>query len=99
MCENKSLVTTLKIDKILVQYYGCEIQATGVILCPRNQTIVLYEGSDWMNHELDMLVGESLCEEEVDDFIAFLHFCLERLNKGEQVQAIWNDYLKSVGRR
>ena len=31
------------------------------------------------------------------DFIVFLHYCAERLNKGEPVQAIWNDYQRRAG--
>lgn len=29
---------------------------------------------------------------EKDDFVDFIRFCAERLNKGETVQAIWIDY-------
>lgn len=57
------------------------------------------EGSGWMSHERDQYVGESLCGEDAEDFIKFLQFCLERLNKGEQVQAIWNDYQRTTDRK
>ena len=30
------------------------------------------------------------------DFIEFLRFCVERLNKGDTVQAIWNDYRRQM---
>lgn len=33
-----------------------------------------------------------LKKEQQEDFIAFLQFCSERLNKGYPVQSIWNDY-------
>ena len=29
------------------------------------------------------------------DFIYFLYFCAERLNKGDSVQAIWRDFQKT----
>ncbi len=35
-------------------------------------------------------------EREEKDFILFLNYCSERLNKGDSVQAIWNDYQNSV---
>lgn len=31
-----------------------------------------------------------------DAFVQFIRFCVERLNKGDQVQAIWRDYQASV---
>ena len=31
-----------------------------------------------------------------DAFVQFIRFCVERLNKGDQVQAIWRDYQDSV---
>lgn len=33
-------------------------------------------------------------QEDDADFISFLAFCADRLNKGEQVQSIWLDYLE-----
>ena len=37
---------------------------------------------------------ESLCAEarDLDDFIRFLQFCSEKLNKGGSVQSIWTDW-------
>lgn len=32
-----------------------------------------------------------------NNFIAFLHYCAEQLNKGEPVQVIWNDYQGRAG--
>lgn len=32
---------------------------------------------------------------EKDDYVKFIRFCVERLNKGETVQAIWHDFLCS----
>ena len=37
--------------------------------------------------------------DQADDkqsFISFLRFCSERLDKGETVQAIWNDYQELI---
>lgn len=31
-----------------------------------------------------------------EDFLEFIRFCVERLNRGEQVQAIWNDYQETI---
>lgn len=33
--------------------------------------------------------------QEREEFKAFVLFCVERLNRGETVQAIWHDYLDS----
>lgn len=33
------------------------------------------------------------------EFILFLHFCSERLDKGETVQAIWHDYLEIIAQK
>ena len=33
------------------------------------------------------------------DFIFFLRFCSERLNRGETVRAIWHDYLATVAEK
>ena len=30
------------------------------------------------------------------DFINFLQYCAERINKGDSVQAIWSDFQKTV---
>lgn len=32
-----------------------------------------------------------------EQFFEFILFCLERLDKGDTVQAIWRDYQASVG--
>jgi hypothetical protein len=32
-----------------------------------------------------------------EDFIAFLHYCVQRLDKGEPVQVIWNDFQGRAG--
>lgn len=37
--------------------------------------------------------------DDQDDFIRFLRFCADGLNKGEQVQAIWRGYLETTGCR
>ena len=44
--------------------------------------------------ERDVTCGELLCKEvkDEDDFIRFLRFCSDRLNKDEPVQAIWSAY-------
>lgn len=34
-------------------------------------------------------------EQERERFKEFVLFCVERLNRGETVQAIWHDYLDS----
>lgn len=34
-----------------------------------------------------------------DNFTQFIHFCVERLRKGDQVQVIWNDYQQLVRHR
>ena len=31
-----------------------------------------------------------------EKFVEFIRFCVERLNRGDQVQAIWRDYQDSV---
>ena len=31
-----------------------------------------------------------------EKFTEFIHFCVERLKRGDPVQAIWNDYLETV---
>lgn len=31
-------------------------------------------------------------EKEANDYLGFIRFCVERLNKGGSVQAIWNEY-------
>lgn len=32
-----------------------------------------------------------------EEFIDFIRFCVERLEKGDPVQVIWRDYLDSIG--
>lgn len=34
--------------------------------------------------------------QEREQFMEFVLFCVERLNRGETVQAIWHDYLDST---
>ena len=34
--------------------------------------------------------------EQNNAYINFLRFCVERLRRGDQVQAIWRDYLDQV---
>ena len=43
--------------------------------------------------------GELLCGKARDkkDFILFLLFCSERLNKGLPVQEVWSDWLATTG--
>lgn len=44
--------------------------------------------------EMGELVNIILAEEtEKGKFLAFSLYCVERLNKGDQVQEIWRDYL------
>lgn len=31
-----------------------------------------------------------------DSFVEFIRFCVERLKRGDQVQAIWHDYQETV---
>lgn len=31
-----------------------------------------------------------------DAFVQFIRFCVERLKRGDQVQAIWRDYQETV---
>lgn len=31
-----------------------------------------------------------------EKFVEFIRFCVERLKRGDPVQAIWNDYLETV---
>lgn len=40
--------------------------------------------------------SEEKVRSEPGDFVNFLRYCSERLSKGEQVQAIWRDYLAKV---
>lgn len=35
-------------------------------------------------------------EGKQEDFISFLHYCADRLEKGATVQEIWNDYVRRV---
>lgn len=42
--------------------------------------------------EFVALSQAQLCQ-NADEYITFLRFCEERLRKGDQVQAIWSDYL------
>lgn len=46
--------------------------------------------------ELEMRKLQIISVEQERDFIAFLNNCSERLNKGDSVQVIWNDYRNSV---
>ena len=43
----------------------------------------------------DMAEQASAAQSE-DAFVQFIRFCVERLNRGDQVQAIWRDYQASV---
>lgn len=41
-------------------------------------------------------IGQAVAQQgERDDFISFLRYCAGRLDKGDSVQAIWNDYQAS----
>ena len=59
-----------------------------------------YNRSNWLGggemiadknteHQVSKLASEVKSKE---DFMFFLHFCVERLNKDEPVQAIWSEY-------
>lgn len=37
--------------------------------------------------------------EKKEDFMHFLRFCAEHLNKGGTVQEVWRDYQESVARK
>ena len=38
-------------------------------------------------------IGQTIAKQgEKDTFISFLQYCAGRLDKGDSVQAIWNDY-------
>ena len=37
--------------------------------------------------------------ENPDEFLAFIAFCLERIDRDEQVRAIWLDWIRSTDRR
>lgn len=45
-------------------------------------------------YEMAEQAKSAQCEEE---FLKFIRFCLERLKKGDQVQAIWHDYQRTIG--
>lgn len=45
-------------------------------------------------YEMAEQAKSAQCEEE---FLKFIRFCLERLKKGDQVQAIWRDYQRTIG--
>lgn len=70
------------------------------ILVP-HRTNVLLRGSNWKMDERDMACSELLCErvKDEDDFIYFLRFCVDRLNKDEPVQAIWSAYRASKNKK
>lgn len=39
------------------------------------------------------VIGQTVAKQgEKDAFISFLQYCAGRLDKGDSVQAIWNDY-------
>ena len=45
--------------------------------------------------------GELLCgkSRDAEDFIQILSFCSDRLNKGQQVPAIWLDWKEKAGQK
>lgn len=45
--------------------------------------------------EMRATAKEIISRSGKDEFLAFLIFCSERLNKGDSVQAIWHDFLNS----
>ncbi len=42
-----------------------------------------------------LLNAQSLDAAKQQEYIRFLQYCMERLNKGDTVQAIWSDYQAS----
>lgn len=44
-------------------------------------------------YELAEQADAARCE---DAFVQFIRFCVERLKRGDQVQAIWRDYQETV---
>lgn len=46
--------------------------------------------------ELQKIVKQEINEHTIDIFIRFLHLCAARLERGDSVQAIWNDFLRKA---
>ena len=63
------------------QYRNCADLERGLLMPSEN-------GSD-----LAAIFAEAVNQ---DDFIHFLHFCADGLDRGEQVQAIWHGYLETI---
>lgn len=51
------------------------------------------------NHEIEQfrefyeMAEQSISASGEKQFLNFLQFCVERLNKGDSVQEVWNDFL------
>lgn len=43
-----------------------------------------------------VVLSQQLLGADDEAYIKFLRFCVERLHKGDQVQAIWSDYQDQV---
>lgn len=43
-----------------------------------------------------VVLSQQLLGADGEAYIKFLRFCVERLHKGDQVQAIWSDYQDQV---
>lgn len=46
--------------------------------------------------ELRDAVKQAVNTQQGGDFVLFLSYCAARLNKGDSVQAIWNDFQKKA---
>jgi hypothetical protein len=58
------------------------------------------ERRDSVCHEMGIVAKCILAKESAlpcaGNYAAFIRYCLERLNKGDSVQAIWRDYQASA---
>lgn len=45
---------------------------------------------------LSEMAEQTESAQNADKFLTFIRFCVERLKKGDQVQAIWHDYQETI---
>lgn len=56
-----------------------------------------------VNNELEQfrkfyeMAEQAKSAKKEEEFMGFIRFCVERLKKGDQVQAIWHDYQRTIG--
>lgn len=56
------------------------------------ETLKNKECREMGNISKEILKAEKQTNSEGSAFICFLHYCVERINKGDSVQVIWNDF-------